>query len=212
VIKSRGGEIIYAVDYFDDNTVSLNGLSIIEKSTDGEFLALIRAPLASWNGEYWVLSNALIYTWEEEGEGNRLLRVRPLSGISSYREEPSTFKRNASEVESLSARDAGLLVEDLKRAGLPFTSAQADYYHRFSFPLACFVVIILSLSMGGRFKKNILLMSLLTSLMAAVVFYVMDMIGMMMARLGYIPPLIGAWLPVTVFILLGLFLLGFAKT
>jgi lipopolysaccharide export system permease protein len=74
------------------------------------------------------------------------------------------------------------------------------------------VVIILSLSMGGRFKKNILLMSLLTSLMSAVVFYVMDMIGMMMARLGYIPPLIGAWFPVTAFILLGIFLLGFAKT
>jgi lipopolysaccharide export system permease protein len=203
------------VDYFDDNTLSLNGLSIIEKSSDGEFLALIRAPLASWNGEYWVLSNALIYTWEagEGGKaGDRLLRVRPLSGIASYREEPSIFKRNASEVESLSARDAGLLVEDLKRAGLPFISAQADYFHRFSFPLACFVVIILSLSMGGRFKKNILLMSLLTSLMSAVVFYVMDMIGMMMARLGYIPPFIGAWFPVTAFILIGIFLLGFAKT
>ncbi|MDR3160561.1 MAG: LptF/LptG family permease [Spirochaetaceae bacterium] len=211
VIKSRGGEIIYAVDYFDDNTVSLNGLSIIEKTAEGEFLALIRSPLASWNGEYWVLNNALIYTWEE-GEGERLLRVRPLSGIASYREEPNTFKRNASEVESLSAWEAGLLVEDLKRAGLPFTSAQAEYYHRFSFPLACFVVIILSLSMGGRFKKNILLMSLLTSLMSAVVFYVMDMIGMMMARLGYIPPLIGAWFPVSAFIVIGIFLLRFAKT
>jgi len=35
---------------------------------------------------------------------------------------------------------------------------------------------------------------------------------MMMARLGYIPPLIGAWFPVFVFISLGLLLLRTAKT
>jgi lipopolysaccharide export system permease protein len=66
--------------------------------------------------------------------------------------------------------------------------------------------------MGGRFKKNILLMSLLASLIAAVIFYVSEMISMMMARLGYIPPLMGAWFPVFVFIVLGILLLRHAKT
>jgi lipopolysaccharide export system permease protein len=78
-----------------------------------------------------------------------------------------------------------MLVKDLKTAGLPFVGALAEYYHRFSFAAVSFVVMILSISMGGRFKKNILLMSLLASLSAAVVFYVMEMISMMMAKLGY---------------------------
>jgi lipopolysaccharide export system permease protein len=72
--------------------------------------------------------------------------------------------------------------------------------------------MILSISMGGRFRKNILLMSLLASLSAAVVFYVIEMITMMMARLGYIPPIVGAWFPVVVFIVLGVWLLRGAKT
>jgi lipopolysaccharide export system permease protein len=78
--------------------------------------------------------------------------------------------------------------------------------------MVSFVVMILSISMGGRFKKNILLMSLLSSLGSAVIFYVMEMITMMMAKLGYIPPVYGAWFPVAAFIIIGIFLLRGAKT
>jgi lipopolysaccharide export system permease protein len=115
-------------------------------------------------------------------------------------------------VEELPARDARLLVRDLRTAGLPFIEALTDYHHRFSFSSAPFVVMILSVSMGGRFRKNVLLMSLLSSLGAAVLYYVMEMISMMMARLGYLPPLAGAWFPVAVFVAAGILLLRNAKT
>ncbi|MDR1108772.1 MAG: LptF/LptG family permease [Spirochaetaceae bacterium] len=207
VIKTREGRLVYSVDYYDDKTLTLNGVSIIEKDDAGNFLALIRSPSANWTGEFWALSNALIYTWEDT-----LLRARPLGPTDNYRESPDTFRRSSYDVESLSARDAGLLVDDLKAAGLPFIGALADYYHRFSYATVSMVVMVLSLSMGGRFKKNILLMSLLASLLVAVVFYVMEMITMMMARLGYIPPIVGAWFPVVTFIVVGVLLLQSAKT
>jgi lipopolysaccharide export system permease protein len=207
VIKARNGELIYSVDYYDEAGPSLNGLTIIEQDEQGDFRALIRAPRAAWTGEYWFLSNALIYQWEEG-----LLRVRALGNTDVYREHPDTFRRSAVEVEALPARDAALLVQDLKNAGLPFIGAQADFFHRYSFSSVSFVVMILSISMGGRFKKNILLMSLLASLVAAVIFYVMEMISMMMARMGYIPPFVGAWFPVLVFVAIGFSLLWSAKT
>jgi lipopolysaccharide export system permease protein len=207
VIKARNGGLIYSVDYYDEAEPSLNGLTIIEQDEGGDFLALIRTPHASWTGEYWQLSNAVIYQWEEG-----ILRVRSLVNTDTYREHPDTFKRSAVEVEALPAREAALLVQDLRNAGLPFIGAQADFYHRYSFSAVSFVVMILSISMGGRFKKNILLMSLLASLTAAVIFYVMEMISMMMARMGYISPFVGAWFPVLVFIAIGFSLLWSAKT
>ncbi|MDR0997736.1 MAG: LptF/LptG family permease [Treponema sp.] len=207
VIKTRNGELIYSVDYYDHVAQVLNGLSIVEQNERGEFISQVRAPRATWNGEYWLLSSAVIYEYEQD-----LLRVRPLEETGIYREHPDTFRRSAVEVEDLPFREARFLVQDLKNAGLPFIKALADYYHRFSFPTASLVVMVLSISMGGRFRKNILLMSLLASLSSAVVFYVMEMITMMMARLGYIPPIVGAWFPVASFIIIGLILLQSAKT
>jgi lipopolysaccharide export system permease protein len=207
VIKARNGRLIYAVDYYDSTAEVLNAVSIIEQAEDSSFLSLIRATKATWSGEHWVFSNAMIYQWEGD-----LLRVSPLPPTDAYQESPDTFRRNAVDPEELSVWDVALLIEDLKTAGLPYMEALADYYHRYSFPAVSFVVMILSISMGGRFKKNILLMSLLSSLVSAVVFYVMEMISMMMAKLGYITPLTGAWFPVAVFIIIGVLLLKSAKT
>jgi lipopolysaccharide export system permease protein len=208
VIKARNGEVIYSVDYYDSRSDTLHGLSIVEQTGAGAFVALIRSPEARWNGENWELSNPLVYRWE-----NGLLRAQqPLEGMDVYREHPDTFRRNAVAVEDLQVKEAGLLVEDLRAAGLPFIGALAEFYHRYSFCTVSLVVMVLSISMGGRFRKNILLMSLLTSLGAAVLFYVSEMITMMMAKLGYIPPLMGAWFPVFMFIVVGVLLLRSAKT
>jgi lipopolysaccharide export system permease protein len=207
VFRARNGQLIYSVDFYDRTNQMLNGVGIVEQNERGEFISLIRSPRAVWNGEYWELENAVIYQWEQG-----MLRVRSLPETDAYREQPDTFRRNAARVEELSARDAGLLAKDLKNAGLPFIEALADYYHRFSFATTSLVVMILSISMGGRFRKNILLMSLLTSLGSAVIYYVMEMISMMMAKLGYIPPFVGAWFPVLTFIITGVLLLRNAKT
>ena len=207
VIRARNGRLTYSVDYFDTASQSLNGLNIVEQDERGEFISLIRAPRASWNGEYWHLVNPIIYQWEDG-----ILRSRRLPETTAYREHPDIFRRSAVRVEELPARDAGLLVKDLRQTGLPFIEAMAEYYHRFSFATVSLVVMVLSITMGGRFRKNILLMSLLASLSAAVVFYVIEMITMMMAKLGYIHPFIGAWFPVVIFIVIGLALLRSAKT
>ena len=207
VIKARNGQIIYSIDYYDTAALALNGISIVEMDSRGDFVSLIRAHRATWTGEYWNFVNPIIYSWE-----GGMLRSKPMPPTDAYREQPDQFRRSAVKPEELKAWEERLLVDDLRAAGLPFIEALSDFYHRFSFATVSLIVMILSISMGGRFRKNILLMSLLASLSAAVVFYVIEMITMMMAKLGYIPPIIGAWFPVAVFITIGLLLLRGAKT
>ncbi|MCL2007805.1 MAG: LptF/LptG family permease [Treponema sp.] len=207
VVKARGGNLIYAVDFFDGEFQILTGLSIIEQDDEGNLVALVRSQRAHWRGYYWELINAIVYRWEDG-----ILRYSPMEATDQYREDPETFRRNLVNIEELHFNDARLLIEDLRIAGLPFTSALVDFHHRFSFSAVSFVVIMLSISMGGRFRKNIILMSLISSIGAAVVFYVIEMVTMMMARMGRIPVLIGTWFPVFIFIIIGFFLLKTAKT
>ena len=207
VIKAKQGQVIYSIDYYDYTAQILNGVIIVEQDSQGAFVSQIRAQRATWTGEYWNFINPILYYWEDG-----LLRSGPLPPTDAYREQPDTFRRHAVRHEDLPVREGKHLVDDLKAAGLPYIAAQSDYYHRYSFATVSLIVMILSISMGGRFRKNILLMSLLASLSAAVVFYVMEMMTMMMAKLGYIPTIIGAWFPVVVFIIIGLLLLKGAKT
>jgi lipopolysaccharide export system permease protein len=207
VIKAKNGRLIYSVDFYDHEKFILTGVNIIETNETGEFVSQIRAPSAVWADTCWEFKNAVIYEYEEG-----ILRVRPFFSDTSYDEPPDMFRRKAVNVEELPAKEAGLLVNDLRLAGLPYSHVQANYYHRYSFAAASFIVMILSISMGGRFRKNILLMSLFTSLSVAVVYYIMEMLSMTMAGLNYIHPATGAWFPVFFFIIIGVLLLRSAKT
>jgi len=207
VIKTRNGRLTYSVDYFDNDKKILNGVSIIETDEKGSFISQIRAPSAEWNETYWEFRNAIIYRYE-----GGFLRSIPLVNNMSYNEHPDIFRRQSVDIEELPVKDAGFLVRDLRSVGLPYFQAQADYYHRYSFASTSFIVMVLSISMGSRFRKNILLMNLFTSLAAAVVFYVTEMLSMAMAGLNYIPPFAGAWFPVALFFIIGVLLLRSAKT
>ena len=207
VIRARHGQLLYAVDFFDNHSQILNGVVIIKQDEVGRIISLIRAPQAIWNTDHWSFVNPVIWEWQD---GNLLFRS--MERTEEFREEPDIFRRHMVNVEELHVRDARLLIDDLRAAGLPVTNALANFHHRFSFATVSFVVMILSISMGGRFKKNILLMSLLSSLVAAVVFYVTEMVSMMLAQAGYIHPMAGAWFPVVLFVIVGLLLLRTAKT
>jgi lipopolysaccharide export system permease protein len=207
VIKTRGGNRIYSVDFYDYQNLVLNGVSIIEKDDNGNFLLQIRSPSARWAEGYWVFSNPVVYAWQDG-----TIRVDTFLPSDTYDEDPELFRRSAVNPADLSARDAAALVNDLREAGLPYTSALADVYHRYSFSAVSFIVVILSISLGSHFRKNILMMSLLVSILSAVLFYVVEMITMMLGRLGYIPPFFGAWFPVFLFIALGVVLVRYSKT
>ncbi|MDR0600563.1 MAG: LptF/LptG family permease [Treponema sp.] len=209
VIKLEEGRLIYSVDYYDMTSQTLNGVTIIEFDQNKSVLFIISADRALWTDDsYWSFVNPLIYDWGDQG----FFRPREYTETGSYTEEPDTFKRSSVSAADLNARDAGLLIKDLKRAGLPSVSAQADYHHRFSFSAVSFVVIFLSVTMSGRFKKNILLLSLLASLGVAAIYYVIEMISMMGARVGLVSPVLGAWFPVFVCTAAGLLLLRYGKT
>jgi lipopolysaccharide export system permease protein len=207
VIKSHGGNRIYAVDFYDYEKFILNGVSVIEKDDNGNFLSQIRAPSARWFEDHWVFSNPVIYAWQ-----NGTITVNALLPSDKYDEDPELFRRSAVNPSDLSAKDAAELANDLREAGLPYAAALADVYHRYSFSSVSFIVIVLSVSLGGHFRKNILMMSLLVSIISAVLFYVVEMITMTLGRLGYISPFLGAWFPVFLFVIIGAILVRNSRT
>ena len=98
------------------------------------------------------------------------------------------------------------------RTGLPFGEALSLYYKKFAFPFIVFIVVFLSIGLSGRSRKNVMLISLALSIGAAVLFYVTQMITMLLAKFGYITAFSGAWFPVILFIIVSALLLRFTRT
>lgn len=202
---------VYHADYYNDTAKTLSGLTILRRDSEGAFAGRIEAGWAEYVDAGWILHDVTEYTATESTEmsWNSTAQQRaPFFDIT-----PFHFQRKTKNVEELHVGEARAWIETLRKSGRSgYKAALTDYYKRFSFALTPCIVILISAAIGSRFKKNILLMSLMASLILSVVYYVSDMILGLFAKQGIIEPATGAWAAVLFFLALGAVLLRHAKT
>ncbi|MDC7238919.1 MAG: LptF/LptG family permease [Spirochaetales bacterium] len=208
-VLSHRNRVIYNADFYNDRRMSLTGVTVLFLDDQGRLELRVDGNSAQWEDGRWIIKNARVFSDGEE------FMVEEF--FSSWEHElldepPDSFKRITRDVAEMTAREAKDWVESLRRTGFPYKGVLTEYYQRVSFALTPLVVALLSCSLGGRFKKNILLMSLLSSLVVSVIYYVAQMIMVLLAKLGYIPPIYGAWAAFLVFLGVGVLLFRTAQT
>ena len=208
VILSDSGKIVYKADYYDDIQKRLFNLFVFIRNEDMTLNKVIKSDSAMWNEslQQWVFSKPVTYTNIDE--------TLVMNTGTDYicRELPDTFKNIRISVEEVNVTEAKKYIEKLRRTGMPTAEAENQYYKKFAFPFVLFIVVFLSAGLSGKSRKNVLLMSLVSCVCVAVLFYVTQMITMLLARFGYISPLWGAWFPVFLFIVLSIIILRYART
>lgn len=207
------GLIIYSADFYNDKEKTLSNIIIIKKNPDKSLEQTINAEWAEWDKEnqLWEFHRCRRYAYNEESGFYEVIFDDEYTD-PAINTDPFTFRRIVRDVDEMKILDARMWIQSLKKAGLPYAEALTTYYKRFSFSLTPFIVCLLSAAIGGKFKKNILLMSLLSSLIVSVVFYVMQLVFTILANLGYISPAAGAWIPFFFFCIIGFFLYRFAQS
>ncbi|MCD6122584.1 MAG: LptF/LptG family permease [Spirochaetales bacterium] len=210
-VISDDNRTIYQTEYYDDKKRTLTGVIIIVRADDYSFSKRLDASWAEWNGKNWVLHNCTIYTWDKIKDSVSIMRLLKYSD-TGLTKEPDSFRKISRKVDEMNYRDGLKWVETLKKSGLPFREALTNLYKKIAFSLTPLIVALIAGAVGSSFKKNILLMSLLVSLSVSVVYYVMQMVAVIMAKNGYIHPLAGAWGAFIFFLFIGIGLFRFAKT
>ncbi|WP_024467608.1 LptF/LptG family permease [Treponema pedis] len=209
VILSELGKIVYLADYYNAVEKTLSNVSIVKRDDNGNLSLIIKSPYAVWSENGWKMDTVSVYTFNEKNEAAHT-SVFPDNLILS--EPPENFQQNLSSVDEMTIENAKIFITNLKKNGLPYYEELSKYYRRFSFPFTIFIVLFFSISLGGKFKKNILLMSILFSLGIATLFYITEMMTMMSAKWEYISPLAGAWTPILIFFIISILLLRTART
>ncbi len=211
VVLSDGGLVVYKAQLYEDSQRRLYDLVLVFRNDDRTLRSIVRADSAQWDEgrSVWRLQNPLEYSYS-----NGEIQARhPSSDLTDRLNEPcETFRNNSVSIEEVNTRDAKIYMEHLKRVGLPYAEELSVYYKKFAFPCIVFIVVFLSIGLSGKSRKNVLVISLSLSISAAVLFYVMQMVTMLLAKFGYISPFMGAWFPVFFFVVSSIVLLRYART
>jgi len=202
---------VYQIEYYNDAQRRLTGFTVVVRGSDMAFVQRVDAAWAEWATDRWVLHDCRTFTWDPAA---RVLRdeVRDTVSDPAFDEPPETFRRLTRDVEEMSFREARGYVALLRRAGFASQEALTDLYRKLSFACTPLIVALIASSLGSAFRKNILLMSLLAALVVSVLFYVFQMVTGILSKNGVIPPLAGAWIPFSLFLVLGAGLFRTART
>lgn len=211
VILGENGSVIYNADFYDDAVQRLNNVILVVRNDDKTLNCIVKANNAAWskNDNHWKLSVPTEYKYL-----NEQLVFFPFESDIEKRltEIPETFRNNVISVEESSVKESKEYISHLKRVGLPYGQALSEYYKKYSFPCITIIVILFSIGLSGRSRRNALIVSLISTLGATVLFYIIQMVTMLMAKFGYISAFWGAWFPVALFTILSVLLVRYTKT
>jgi len=211
VAIAREGRVTYYADYYNDESLTLTGLTVVRLDENNHFFKRIDADLATWDGSgTWLMKGCRVFT---DAGDNEIRQTRYERYRDDYvDEEPATFRLDTRELVEMNGKEVRLWIKTQKKAGLPYKAYQAEYYQRYTTALTPFLVVLFAGALGGRFKRNILLMSLLTSLGLSAAWYIIRMIATLLSQIGIVSPLLGAVVPYLGFLALGSWLFRYAKT
>ncbi|MBQ9538128.1 MAG: LptF/LptG family permease [Treponema sp.] len=209
VVISEGGKMVYKADFFDSYNNRLRSLFVLYRGNEREFDGLLYADSADWKYDHWNLGKSVFYT--KEGSGYTASDP-DYDHIFRLTEPPESFRDTVINVEEVPVAEAREYIRRLEKSGLPSSDAKAEYYKKFSFPMVVLVVVLLAVALSGKTRKNVLLVSLGLCIASVVLFYVMQMMTMLMAKFGNIPSVFGGWFPVFFFIFLSFILLKYTRT
>jgi lipopolysaccharide export system permease protein len=210
-VTSPDQRVVYIADYYNDAQKRLTGVTVVVRDPQMSFYSRADAQWAEWVTNRWVLHACRTFTWDP---ATRLLSAETRDTYDSplLSEPPDTFRKLARSIAEMNRAESQRYVALIRKAGLPYREVLTDYYRKFSFAFTPFIVAFIASSLGSTFRKNILLMSLLSALVISVAFYVSQMVAAILSKNGFIPPLAGAWSPFTVFLSLGFLLFRTART
>ncbi len=200
--------IVYAKRFSEEDN-KITKVSLYHMNNDGSLRERVDATSGVYIEGKWILNNANIYSIENKIASFTLQEsYTPLY----FTLEPSFFANKNNEVITMDLLDALQYIEGIKLIRKSeYSLIASDVYNRIFKNLAPLILILISCSTVFAWKKNVLMLSIITSISIAVVFYVMLLMGMILAKQGVIDPIMGTLGPMIILFLASILTLSFKR-
>lgn len=186
---------------------TLQGISIFRVDRDFRLLARIDAQRAYYRDGAWHFHDLIVRTFDPHGE-------KPIS-IQKIKEQvlpldktPRDFATPEFRNEDLTYRELHSLVQRLQAEGFDATRYRVDMLARLATPLTGLIMAFLGIPFALQRGRNAnLAMGVALSVAVGVGFYLIQAMLLAFGYSGVVPPMVAAWAPNLLFVLIGIWLL-----
>lgn len=201
-VSAVDGSYVVFASYYSQPQERLYDVTVVERSKDGRVARRLVCDYADYSGSSWIFHEGREYTVSPEGTTAAFFSELNLEHIDL---DPYMFTSQARNISTMDRAQASLYLEQLRSADISaWYQAATDYVSRLFAPFSVFILVLISLLMNYRFKRNIFLFSLIQSLCTAVIYYVMQMLVSIMCEQGILHPVFSVIIPAATVLVLSL--------
>jgi lipopolysaccharide export system permease protein len=196
------GRYVVHASHYNDETKTIRALVLVLQDGQGRLQSRIDATSATWDekGRVWTLSDAIVHNLDPTGQSVDSRRENSII-IGVFDLEPSYFRNISSDIKTMELSAALDYLEKIRSLNPKlWHEAATDFATRMLASLTPLVLIFIACTINYRYKKNVLLFSIITSLFLAVIYYVVQMVTLIMAKQGVMAPVWGMVIPMIVIV------------
>ncbi len=204
-LRSANGSI-WNMKTFDPIHNTMRNVSIYDYNTEHPVMRRrIDAAKAQWDGKRWVFENGSIRFFSSKGlETTQFFEKQSFP----FEERPEDFKKVQKRIEEMSAREMYRQIVIDQSEGLDTTRSRVDFHQKLSYPFISVVLALIGIPLSIRSSRHGgLLFCIGISLVIGFLFFFFYASGVSLGHKGTFDPVLAAWGPCLMFILLGFYLL-----
>lgn len=205
------GFLLFARKYTDTKK-QISNTVLISKSSDGKILWKMNSDKAIWNSsiENWEFTGNTIY----QVDGDMVYpRREDVTVVQNLDISPELFRNVQSDIKTMELPVAWDYLQKIQNYDhTEYNTLATDFYQRLFSCLTPFVLMLIACSINYRFKKNVLLFSIICCLCIGVIYYVVQMLSLIMANQGMISPMAGMLVPFALILVLSLGMISTFRT
>lgn len=173
------------------------GLKVYERE-GGVLRRVIQADRATPQGGAWRLENARVY----DANMNLVRRYPALTALRGVEPRALTLaKVDPDELDFFTLRER---IGQLEEAGRPSDAARAGLWHKISGPVSTLLMPLLAaVAAFGLARSGQVLLRAVVGMALGFAYFVADNFSIAMGNAGVYPPLLAAWAPFFLFLLIG---------
>lgn len=202
-IWMRGEGSFINIDNFDSATSTLQGITVFLLNRDLSLRGLVEIPSARWTGRGWQ-ANA-ITEWHFLPDG-KVVNQKVDAVAPPIAETPEDLKLLARDADEFTFFDLKKQIFDMKSKGIDTAPYEVDLQFKLAFPLISPLMILIAIPFALRRQMSgSMALSFGVAMLIGFGYWVVSAFCISLGHNGALPPWAAAWIPNSIFVLIGLF-------